>query len=353
MAANRARIRKRKPERQRHDHDVPRGSGRPPDRPDHDHRGLPHRGRYGQGRNRLRRRKRHAHVRPRGEGERVRGDREGRRRRRRRWTFHVRLKNSTGGGSIHPDKGRATGRITNTETAVLSATFPASGFMSSSHKGADDRPQVIVEFSEGVASFDKSTPSVAVTEGTVSSGAHTEDGLEHACIFWLTPGGDHEMTFALVANLACDAGGICTEAGTPLTEVPRARTIPGPDDSNPDAGRSPKVDRAAARRADSTGSSPRAARTSIRTSRARLRKSLRTQPARTLLVLGVSLDQTIEGPRAVNGHGNAPFRPIRPVRASLDYAESRNPIKSRKPVFQNYLRMNLGADSAYLAAGAA
>ena len=126
-------------------------------------------------------------------------------------TFEVRLENPTGGGSIHPQKGTATGRIENTETAVLSATFPASRFMSSSHKGADDRPQVIVEFSETVAAFDASTPSVTVTEGAVASvKAHTEDGLEHAYIFWLTPAGNDEMTFALVANAACDAGGICT-----------------------------------------------------------------------------------------------------------------------------------------------
>ena len=92
-------------------------------------------------------------------------------------TFEIRLENPTGGGSIHPEKGTATGRIENTETAVLSATFPASRFMSSTHKGADDRPQVIVEFSEAVAAFDASTPSVTITEGAVASvKEHTEDG---------------------------------------------------------------------------------------------------------------------------------------------------------------------------------
>ncbi len=110
-------------------------------------------------------------------------------------TFEVRLENPTGGGSIHPQKGTATGRIENSETAVLSASFPASRFMSSTHKGADDRPQVIVEFSEAIAAFDASTPSVSVTEGTVASvKAHTEDGLEHAYIFWLTAAGNNDMT---------------------------------------------------------------------------------------------------------------------------------------------------------------
>ena len=36
------------------------------------------------------------------------------------------------------------------------------------------------------------------------------------------------MTFTLTAGVACDAGGICTAAGTTLTEVPAPRTVPGP-----------------------------------------------------------------------------------------------------------------------------
>ena len=148
-------------------------------------------------------------------------------------TFEVRLENPTGGGRIHPYKGKTTGTIANTEIAVLSASFPSSRFMSSSHTGADDQPQVIVEFSEAVAAIDKSTPSVTVTGGAIASvQAHTEDGLEHAYIFWVTPEGEEDVTFTLVPNAACSAGGICTAAGTPLTEVPRARTIPGPGDSS-------------------------------------------------------------------------------------------------------------------------
>lgn len=61
-------------------------------------------------------------------------------------------------------------------------------------------------------------------------------------------------------------------------------------------------------------------------------QSPRTQPARTSLVLGVRLDQTVEGPREVNGHGNASFWPIRPDGESRDYAESLEPINSRKPL---------------------
>ena len=148
-------------------------------------------------------------------------------------TFEVRLENPTGGGRIHPGKGKTTGTIMNTEASVLSATFPSSRFASASHSGGDDRPQVIVEFSEAVAAIDKSTPSVTVTGGAIASvQAHAEDGLEHAYIFWVTPEGKADVTFTLVPNAACDANGICTAAGTPLTEVPRARTIPGPGDSS-------------------------------------------------------------------------------------------------------------------------
>ena len=113
--------------------------------------------------------------------------------------------------------------------AALSASFPASRFASRLHKGAEDRPQVVVMFSEAVASFAKDTPSVAVTGATVASvQAHTEDGLENAWIFFLTPDGDGDATFALVAEAASASGGICTSAGTMLTQVPTALTVPGP-----------------------------------------------------------------------------------------------------------------------------
>ena len=115
--------------------------------------------------------------------------------------------------------------------AALSATFPASRFASTRHTGSDDRPQVVVTFSEPLASFATDTPSVQVTGGTVASvQAHTEDGLENAYVFFVTPAGDGDVTFALVADAACAAGGLCTAGGTGLTEVPATLTIPGPDD---------------------------------------------------------------------------------------------------------------------------
>ena len=124
----------------------------------------------------------------------------------------------------------ATGTIRNTETAGdLSADFPESAFTSKRHTGSDDRPQVAVAFSEAVAEFAANTPSVSVTGASgVSVQTHTEDGLENAYVFFMTPDGDGDVTFALTTNAACAAGGICTADGTVLTQVPAAWTIPGP-----------------------------------------------------------------------------------------------------------------------------
>ena len=119
-----------------------------------------------------------------------------------------------------------------TEATTLSASFPQSPYASAAHTGAADRPQVVVEFSEAVASFEKTTPSVSINNGTVRwVAAHTESGLINAYIFVLTPTGDDHVTFTLAADAACDAGGICTAGGTQLTEVPATRTIPGPGET--------------------------------------------------------------------------------------------------------------------------
>ncbi len=130
----------------------------------------------------------------------------------------------------------ATGTIRNTEDEpttppdTLTASFPESRFASRLHKGSDDRPQVVVAFSEAVTSFARDTPSVEVTGGTIRSfQAHTEDGLSNAWIFFLSPEGNSDVTFTLTAGAACDNGGICTAGGTTLTDLPAELTIPGPD----------------------------------------------------------------------------------------------------------------------------
>ena len=115
-------------------------------------------------------------------------------------------------------------------TTALSATFPASPYASRKHKGAGDRPQVVAAFSEAVAGFEKTTPSVTVSGGTVASvQPHTEDGLTNGYILFLTPYGDEDLQLTLVTDKACDDGGICTADGTRLSDAPAARTIPGPE----------------------------------------------------------------------------------------------------------------------------
>ena len=132
----------------------------------------------------------------------------------------------------------ATGTIRNTEDAAdLSADFPESAFASKRHTGSDDRPQVVVAFTQAVAEFAADTPSVSVTGASgLSVQPHTEDGLENAYIFFMTPDGDGDVTFALTTNAACAAGGICMAGGTVLTQVPAAWTIPGPSENTAPAG---------------------------------------------------------------------------------------------------------------------
>ena len=148
-------------------------------------------------------------------------------------TFTLRLSNPQ--GALLRDGDRAArGTIRNSDPAALSASFPASAFASASHSGADDRPQVVVAFSEPVAEFGADTRSVSVTGGTVASvQPHAEDGLENAWVFFLVPDGGGDVTFALVADAACASGGICTAGGKVLTQVPAASTIPGPEPGPP------------------------------------------------------------------------------------------------------------------------
>ena len=125
----------------------------------------------------------------------------------------------------------ATGAVA-ARPAQLTATFPASPFQSSRHKGDDDRPQVIVAFNLPVQSFDKTTPSVSLTGATVSSLVrHEEDGLENAWVFFLDPEGNDDVVFTLVAGQSCDMGGICTGEGKMLSEG-ETTTLPGPDEED-------------------------------------------------------------------------------------------------------------------------
>ena len=142
-------------------------------------------------------------------------------------TFRLVLSNPSSGVTLHRTAATAIGTILNHDSEGLTATFPASAYASKSHKGPTDRPQVVVAFNSSVASISTTTPSVVVNGASITSvQAHTEDGLQNAQIFILEPDGNDDITFTLVANVACASGGICSGTGTPITQVPSAHTIP-------------------------------------------------------------------------------------------------------------------------------
>ena len=143
-------------------------------------------------------------------------------------TFRLVLSNPSSGAQLHRTAATAIGTILNHDSEGLTATFPASAYASKSHKGPTDRPQVVVAFNSSVKSISTTTPSAQVNGASITSvQAHTEDGIDNAQIFFLKPENDTgDITFTLVANVACDSGGICSESGTPITQVPAAHTIP-------------------------------------------------------------------------------------------------------------------------------
>ena len=104
-------------------------------------------------------------------------------------TFRLVLSNPTGGSQLNRWHHTVTGTIHDDDnTPAVSARFPSSAATSGSHTGADDRPRIVVAFSEAVASFTKTTPSVSVTNAAINAvQAHTEEGLENAYIFTLEP----------------------------------------------------------------------------------------------------------------------------------------------------------------------
>ena len=112
----------------------------------------------------------------------------------------------------------------------LAAELPPSSATSVFTLGTTDAPQVVVAFSRAVVDFDADTPSVSVLGVTVASvSAHLVAGAPaNAYLFTLTPDGDGEITFSLVANQVCSAGGICAADGTMLTSIPAALVIGAP-----------------------------------------------------------------------------------------------------------------------------
>ena len=146
-------------------------------------------------------------------------------------TFSLVLSNPSGGSQLNRWHRTVTGTIhDNDNTPAVSARLPDSTATSGSHTGAGDRPRIVVAFSEPVASFTKTTPSVSVTNAAINAvRAHTEEDLENAYIFTLEPTGDDDIGFILTTDAGCDSGGICSPAGTKLLEVPPTFTITGPE----------------------------------------------------------------------------------------------------------------------------
>ena len=112
--------------------------------------------------------------------------------------------------------------------APVAASYPSSPYQSYRHKGPDDRPQVVVAFDRAVEAIAADSPSVSVSGGRLSSvSRHREAGIDNAWMFFLAPAGHGDVTFTLLAEVPCNAGGICAADGGMLTRVPGARTIPG------------------------------------------------------------------------------------------------------------------------------
>ena len=112
----------------------------------------------------------------------------------------------------------------------LAAALPPSSTTSVFHTGTTDAPKVVVAFSRPVVDFDADTASVSVQGATVASvSPHLTAGEPaNAYLFTLTPDGEGAITFSLVANQSCSAGGICAADGTVLTSVPAALVIGPP-----------------------------------------------------------------------------------------------------------------------------
>ena len=112
----------------------------------------------------------------------------------------------------------------------LAAALPPSSATSVFNLGTSDAPQVVVAFSRPVVDFDADTPSVSVSGATVASvSPHLTTGEPaNAYLFTLTPDGEGAISFSLVANQSCSAGGICAADGTMLTSVPAVLGIGAP-----------------------------------------------------------------------------------------------------------------------------
>ncbi len=127
---------------------------------------------------------------------------------------------------------RGPGEVSGQALTARVLTSDDNIYASDSHTGPGDSPQVVIEFNRAVAGIDAASNSLDVSGADVVSAwplAVTEDE-PNDWVVYLAPHGPGAIGFTLVANQACggNAKGICTAAGTMLSDVPStAHEIPG------------------------------------------------------------------------------------------------------------------------------
>ena len=110
--------------------------------------------------------------------------------------------------------------------AALTAGFPQTP--QQSHGGSAYPIETVVAFSRPVAQFGAETPSLAVQGASVASVRPlTAFGKSaYAWILALRPAGYETVTLEVNSRIPCDAGGICTADGTPISDAPSPIVIP-------------------------------------------------------------------------------------------------------------------------------
>ncbi len=133
------------------------------------------------------------------------------------YTFEVRSSN-LGGDSSSSNQATAT-----PIAPGLTVEFDDSSDQTSAvHSGTSDRPTVAVTFSESVATFGRSTPSIEITNAYVLTAATLDDTTEpNDWIFTLLPTSTDDISISFVADESCDEGGICTTGDELLEYVPQ------------------------------------------------------------------------------------------------------------------------------------
>ena len=123
--------------------------------------------------------------------------------------------------------------VTNNTPPPFEVWLPASAHTSSSHTGPGDLPQAVFDFSREAAPFTGSSPSLSVTNGTVSGiQRHEEPGMDNPWLAFIVPDGDDDVYFTL-APKPCDSGGICAPDGARLEKSPGIHVIAGPGRQDP------------------------------------------------------------------------------------------------------------------------